>query len=209
MKAARQIGFTLVELLVVISIIGLLLALLLPAVQATRESARRVQCANHLKQLSLACLLHESTHGFLPSGGWRWDWAGDPDRGFGRSQPGGWIYSILPYVEQEPLHSQGAGKPYVEKRADLARTCQTPLSILHCPSRRAAIAYPNNETPLNILPIPTAARTDYAANGGMVPVMTDHDAYEVWWNPGNPLGNGDPSFADARDFVWPHPPQYH
>src|SRR5262245_45392133 len=81
-------GFTLVELLVVIAIIGILVALLLPAIQASRESARRMQCIDHLKNLTLAMVNHEATSGRLPSSGWSGHWTGDPDRGTGAEQPG-------------------------------------------------------------------------------------------------------------------------
>src|SRR5690349_21627560 len=107
LRRSCQVGFTLVELLVVIAIIGVLVALLLPAVQAAREAARRTQCANHLEQLSLGALLHEDTHQHLPTGGWNWYWSGDPDRGFDRRQPGGWSYTVLPFIEQKALHDLG------------------------------------------------------------------------------------------------------
>ena len=68
-RATRKPAFTLVELLVVIAIIGILVALLLPAIQAAREAARRSQCVNHLKQMSLAFSLHDNTHRIYPDGG--------------------------------------------------------------------------------------------------------------------------------------------
>ena len=103
-------GFTLVELLVVVAIIGILIALLLPAVQAAREAGRRLQCSNNLKQIGLACSTHVSSQKHFPTGGWGWNWVGDADRGYGRNQPGGWVFNILPGLEMNSIHDLGKGR---------------------------------------------------------------------------------------------------
>ena len=148
-KAPRpKTAFTLVELLVVITIIGILIALLLPAVQAAREAARRLQCGNNLKQLGMAALNHEQQQGYLPTGGWC-SWAGEPLRGFGKNQPGGWQYCLLPYMELQELHDLGVNEgPTRDENMKLAnrlgfkQRIQTPVAAFNCPTRRKMTVCP-------------------------------------------------------------------
>ncbi|MDO5112796.1 MAG: DUF1559 domain-containing protein [Planctomycetia bacterium] len=183
-------GFTLVELLVVIAIIGMLVGLLLPAVQQAREAARQMQCNNHLRQIALGCLNLETSHRKFPSGGWGWGWVGDPDRGCGLQQPGGWAYSILPYMEQAALHQLGAdGKPeeVTPEQKQGAQLCgQTPMSFFVCPSRRAVKTYPCARVK-NADAIGQGAKVDYAANVGSSSCSSTTP--ETW--------------AEYPDFSWP------
>jgi len=172
-RRRRWNGFTLVELLVVIAIIGILVALLLPAVQAAREAARRNQCKNNLKQLALACLLHLDTQKYLPSGGWRDNYAADPNRGYGFTQPGSWYYSILAYKEDQALRDLGKGQSFTGTTASAgyqAASVQlytTPVPMFHCPSRRAARLYQRLgvDAPW-IAALTDNVKGDYAANAG-------------------------------------------
>ena len=195
-------AFTLVELLVVIAIIGVLIALLLPAIQAAREAARRAQCKNHLKQIGLGSLNFESTHGFLPGSGWAPWTTGDPLRGVGRKQPGGWIYQLLPYIERQNIYElpmDGEPNKYTMQQREGTRTMEeTPIEIFNCPTRRAAMPYPwslqsSQWNTVSSLPVSHAARSDYAANAG--------DAYP------DELENGGPGglyffFADTECTVY-------
>ncbi len=185
----RCAAFTLVELLVVIVIIGILIALLLPAIQAAREAARRMQCANSLKQMSLAALTHENTMKHFPSGGWGFLWVGDPDRGFGRGQPGGFFYNILPFMEWKGVHDMPKVADTNAKMHLSAVMIATPIEAFSCPTRRAPTLSPAVgwlDTLVNAEKSAKAGgvwyHADYKANGGSV-------MYE--WN------EGPHSWADA------------
>lgn len=126
-------GFTLVELLVVIAIIGILIALLLPAVQAARESARRTQCKNNLKQIGLGVHNFHATYNVFPTGGTvpyaQLDECIDPNSGnfYGPEKMGyGWAFQIIPYLEQGSIQN-------LKTQADIVRAY---VPQYNCPSRR-------------------------------------------------------------------------
>jgi prepilin-type N-terminal cleavage/methylation domain-containing protein len=189
-------GFTLVELLVVITIIAILIALLLPAVQMAREAAMRAKCVNNLKQLSLGCLMHEHINGTLPTGGWGHRWVGDPDRGFDKHQPGGWCYNVLPYIELQDVHDLGKGAPSGSPSvaANLVRLA-TPVNTFTCPTRRLANPLPAWCVPNYCTGMTLKTCTCYAANGGNV------DANVI--TPGCAAAYPIPgSYADGDSFHW-------
>jgi prepilin-type N-terminal cleavage/methylation domain-containing protein/prepilin-type processing-associated H-X9-DG protein len=169
-RIPRCSAFTLVELLVVIAIIGVLVALLLPAIQAAREAARNAQCKSQLRQIAVGMLNYESAQGTFPCGGWSFSWIGNPDFGVGPRQPGGWIYQVSDYLENQNVKKLGGGgltgQPLREALKDQATVI---IPIFNCPSRRPAQLYPNHEQVVyNAELAPEAAKSDYAANGGGV-----------------------------------------
>ena len=165
-------GFTVIELLVVFAVVAVLAALVLPAVQAAREAARLTTCRNNIKQVATAVLHHEQSVGHMPSGGWGPSWLGVAERGSDSAQPGGWIYSVLPFIEAADVHDAVAGTTAASSAVDYRACAAGVVAVFACPSRRssAARSLPGSvayRTPFDSkLAIPVGVVSDYAANGG-------------------------------------------
>ena len=140
--SARRAAFTLVELLVVVAILAVLVALLLPAVQAARESARRGQCGNNLKQLAIATEAHKALIGHFPTGGWNESSLLAAGSGADWNQPRGWCYTLLPFMEMKAAYD--------------AVTTSSPIPVFACPTRRGSSLGPGT----------IGVMTDYAGNRG-------------------------------------------
>ena len=125
---SRKHGFTLVELLVVIAIIGILIGMLLPAVQQVREAARRIQCANNVRQISLAAMNFESANMRFPSG-----WLSDDSSSTSNGPGWSWATSLLPFVEQQNLASQIDFALPITDASNGPATLET-IPIFLCPS---------------------------------------------------------------------------
>ncbi len=175
MRFHRRVGpgFTLVELLVVIVIIGILISMLLPAVQAARESARRAQCLNNLKQLALGLHNYHGAYQIFPPSS---NWNGIPaESGNTANLSRNWVISILPFIEQQALfnsfvfsNSSGAPVYITDPLNATARGSQLPVML--CPTDRY------NSKPFNGTSAPSGgtsnmgngwARGNYAANAGL------------------------------------------
>lgn len=188
------------ELAVTLFVLVDLLALLWPLLYSLGEAARARKCVYNLELLGRAAIAHADAHRFYPSGGWGYYWIGDPDRGFGLKQPGGWMYSILPYIDEQKLWSVGANidlsKKLSEKRKALLGQITTPIAAFYCPSRRGAALYPYGatKTPLN-MPLSSL-------NGG---VLKSDYAISTGAGGGNGFGRGPTSYAAGDDpkHDWP------
>ncbi|MGD9635055.1 MAG: DUF1559 domain-containing protein [Pirellulales bacterium] len=205
-------GFTLVELLVVIAIIGILVALLLPAIQSAREAARRTQCKDNLKNIGLAMLNHHDSLKVFPTGGVTWgvvieDYI-EKGRPVGVTKMGlGWGYQLLPYLEEQALHN-------IVTSAQM-RDVSVPLYI--CPSRRGVTRVTHNVQGQEL----SVVLTDYASahpctktrsdnSDPPVDVNTEYPKWNSWTSayPCSCPGTGAADIPNPSQQVG-QPPQYH
>jgi prepilin-type N-terminal cleavage/methylation domain-containing protein/prepilin-type processing-associated H-X9-DG protein len=177
----RRSAFTLVELLVVIAIIGVLVAILLPAIQAAREAARRTQCINNLKQIGLAILNYVDTRKEFPTGGSEpWHDAGSATQLYGKGY--GWMVQILPFVEDQALQNISKGYGAGDRQKDLI-VRSTPVPIYFCPSRRQNIVRKVNGTGEDCQTL-GCALNDYAGATPCNVFPPATDAYPWFWAAG-------------------------
>ncbi|HVT29225.1 MAG TPA: DUF1559 domain-containing protein [Lacipirellulaceae bacterium] len=184
-------GFTLVELLVVIAIIGILVALLLPAIQAAREAARRTECLDNLRQTGLAVLNYESTREYFPRGRWNLlptdtSKHAVSDRPSAKSNDASWTVVVLPYAEEQNIASQYDLKKEwfnIDNRPPVSY----PLSIYVCPSVPEKSRFDDNFTTN-----PKPAAGDYGCTNGVGTGVWNLHFDELGTYPGNvPGGNGE------------------
>jgi prepilin-type N-terminal cleavage/methylation domain-containing protein len=162
----KNSAFTLVELLVVIAIIGVLVALLLPAIQAAREAARRNQCTNNLKQQGLALQMHHDVKKVLPQG----RNGTTPGPGTATSPLAvSWAFQLLPYMEQNAIYDSLVNTQRVDSQQNV-RAMRTPVDTFFCPSRRSPAAdrdFDNDDAAPADEQRAVAAGGDYAGNAGI------------------------------------------
>lgn len=205
-------GFTLVELLVVISVIAVLFGLLASAVQAAREAARRMQCQSNLKQLGLAAINFESAHRRFPSGGWGYQWQGFADVSSSAGQPGSWTFALLPFIEQDSLYHLGSiSSSPAQRDYDLRLRVSHSVPTYNCPSRRGGTTIGFDPScnscsmPIGVLtPLSGSVRCDYAVNAGDgAPDINQLISWPVnYWGP----ASVPEASALARNGGWPKPP---
>ena len=188
----KSAGFTLVELLVVITIIAILISLLLPAVQAAREAARRIQCGNQLKQMTQAVHTHVAKRGVFPTGGtFPWPTLEDYMTNgvpWGPEKQGlGWEFQILPFMELQAVYNQPT-------EVQLERCA---IQLFFCPSRRSITHHDGNPN--------EPVLTDYAGcTSGDPPSVTGDDRGTLeftFWQANSP--------TDTNGYVVPHEKQWH
>ena len=195
----RRCGFTLVEMLVVITLIGILVGLTLPALNNARETARKAQCSNNLRQLGMAVQSHLAVQSIFPTGGWGYRWVGTPGGdigggkmigGFRKNQPGGWVYNLLPYLDEARLHDLGAGNTTFPS-IQATTLVQTPLPLMNCPSLHRSTNYPmsTKTSPLNMDTSGwdgKGAKSDYAINAGSQDMSSTRDELKPIAGPDTP-----------------------
>jgi prepilin-type N-terminal cleavage/methylation domain-containing protein/prepilin-type processing-associated H-X9-DG protein len=181
MRTPSRHGFTLVELLVTIAILALLMALLLPAVQSVRESARRVRCANNLKQISLACVNHEFRQETLPA----IDTSIAADYFEYNVGILSWGIAILPYLEQQALFD--LYNPNVRTYQQPHALLKAQLAVMKCPSddprQLVYVKYSNSSFHRPVRNLNGSAATSYCANAGATKTIPSSELDSAYDHP--------------------------